>query len=632
MIRFFTAVAFFFLTHSAYAEDYYTKAFNAADSQRWADANFAARQAGSAVLKEYIQWRRLKDVETRPDAEEILSFIEQHPSWPDLQSLMDRSEEAILLQGVGWKQADRWLRLHEKISQLTKPVDKQDPVTYLIRHAWLNGDFNVSEQQRLRQLYAGQIGPKEIAKRANMLLWNDQINRAKDLIPLLPSAQQKLAYARIGLQTNQRNPDGLVASVPSSLRNDPALIYERMRWRARKSLSGGVQEMLMLAPAKIPYPEKWWNYRAIEIRELIEGRNFTKALQLARNHGQTGGATLADALWLKGWLEMRQSSDVKAAYEDFYALYHHVSYPVSLTRGAYWAGMAAKQNNNADIAKNWFKEAAKHPTTFYGQLALAELYPGQPLSLPAANDNGAGGNFSSEQMDMIALIRLLAQYNQKASVEKFVMHLASLQTKTQNLHALGAVCKKIGYPHLQVRVGKVASQVMHLWLGTTSHPIIKTDALAVEPALALAISRQESEFNPQARSGANALGMMQLLPGTAQHTAQRWGIPYSYEKLFNPEYNMELGSYFLASLIDKFGGSYPLAIAAYNAGPGNVSRWLATYGPMPQDTLGQLNWLESIPFAETRNYVQRVLENLQVYRAMLGTQKPLTAQSILGKN
>lgn len=621
---------FVFSSFTAFAGDSATDAFTHADAKRWPEAVSSARQTGNALLQEFIKWRALKDPEYRVGSAEILDFIEQHSDWPDVNLLLDRAEESMLLYGVSESQAQRWQRLHEDLlEKKLKDSAHQDPVQYLVTHAWQNGEFNTAEQEQIRQNYASIIGSEQITKRVNKLLWEDRANQAKPLIPLIPKHLQKLAYARIALQTNQFGIEKLLADMPSEYRGDSSILYERMRWRARKQLDSGVREILLQAPSKVPYPSKWWPYRVHQVREAIQYGNPSTALSLLQNHGQTSDVELADALWLRGWLQLTHANNADAAYKDFYDLFHHVKFPVSLSRGAYWAGLAAKKNNNSDIANNWFEEAAKHPTTFYGQLALTEL--GQPLRLPDSEPN-ASKSFSSSQQRMVDLIRLLARYDQKLSAEKFVFHLASIQDgHFGNLHSLGRLAGEINMPHLAVRTGKAASQTQKLWIGKTSHPMIDASGLAVEPALALAISRQESEFNPRATSSANAMGMMQLLPGTAQQMARRWGVPYSQAQLYTPRYNMELGSAYLASMIDKWGGSYPLAIASYNAGPGNVNKWVAQYGMPPSDTLGLLNWLEKIPFMETRNYVQRVLENLQVYRTMLNEKEPLTTQRLFGR-
>lgn len=623
-------LSFFSLISHAYAGDYAVDAFRFADARKWPEAVSAAHSSGNGLVKEFIQWRRLKDPEVRPAAQEILDFVASHPEWPDIEILLDRAEESMLLYGINSAQALRWKDLHEDLlEKKLKSAAHTDPVQYLIKHAWVNGEFNASEQENIRQMYASNLTQEDIAKRLNKMLWLDRPYVAKPLIPLLPKHLQKIAYARIALQTNEFGIEKLLADMPAEYRGDSSILYERMRWRARKQLDSGVQEILLQAPSKVPYPSKWWPYRVHQVREAIQYGNPSTALSLLENHGQVSDAELADALWLRGWLQLTHRRNADAAYKDFYELYHHVKFPVSLSRGAYWAGLAAKQNNNPDIARNWFEEAAKHPTTFYGQLALIEL--NQPLRLPDSQPN-ASKSFSGTQQRMIDLIRLLARYDQKLSAEKFVFHLASIQDgHFGNLHSLGRLAGEINLPHLSVRTGKAASQTQRIWIGKTSHPMIDASGLAVEPALALAISRQESEFNPRATSSANAMGMMQLLPGTAKEMARKWGVPYSQAQLFTPRYNMELGSAYLAGLIDKWDGSYPLAIASYNAGPGNVNKWVAQYGMPPSDTLGMLNWLEKIPFAETRNYVQRVLENLQVYRTMLNEKEPLTKQRLFGR-
>lgn len=611
------------------AEDNFDKAFMFADRKDWPQANYAARVTGHKLLKEYIFWRQSKEVDQRPDASTLLSFIESHRDWPDMVALLDRAAEALLLQGVNYQNAKRWQDLHDAFAE-KRDQTKRDPVAFIVKHTWEHGEFNTAEQEQLLNFYAGQLGPVEIQRRVNYLLWNDKTTKARGLITHLPHDKQRLAYARIALQEGHHGIETTLSAVPASLKNDAGLIYDRMRWRSRKGLSDGVLELLRTAPPRVPHAAKWWKYRAIAVRDAIDSGALSRGLALLQNHGQSSGAELADALWLRGWLTLRVNGNAGKAYQDFYDMYHHVKFPVSLSRAAFWAAMAAKLNGNNDISNNWYKEAAKFPTTFYGQLAMTQLGISQ-LSLPSV-PNRNSPRLSAGERDVLTLVRLLARYNQKFSVEKFLSHLAMRQKAADNLYALAALAREIHYPHLSVRIAKIAMQERHLWLESTSHPIRQTVAdNAIEPALALAISRQESEFNPEARSPANALGLMQLLPSTAQQVARKWGVPYSQGELFNPQYNMRLGSYYLSGLVDKFGSTYPLAIASYNAGPGNVNRWVGRYGPLPQDLFSRLNWLESIPFLETRNYVQRVLENLQVYRAMLKTGQPLSEAGMFGK-
>jgi soluble lytic murein transglycosylase len=373
-----------------------------------------------------------------------------------------------------------------------------------------------------------------------------------------------------------------------------------------------------------------WMQRKIDARDAIEAGQYQRALALLNQHGQTDGIDLADALWLRGWLQYEFLNNPGEAYKDFYQLYEHVGYPVSLARGAYWAGRAAKRNNNPDIAQRWFQQAANHPTTFYGQLALIELPGSAILRVPDQSKPSTQARFTQQEQDMINLIEVLARYQQNYSVEVFLKALAAHQGKrAENWQWLGEFAQRLGYPHYSVRLAKLANQEEHIFLADISHPMRQPPNAALEPALALAITRQESEFDPRARSSADAMGMMQLLPGTAKLVARRYGISYDYSRLYDPDYNMTLGSYYLSDLIEGFDGNYVLAIAGYNAGPSNVRRWISRFGKPNMHSIDDtLRWMELIPFAETRNYVHRVLENTQIYRARLGQAVPMSAATL----
>lgn len=609
------------------ADDPFARAFRLADKNDWDEALAAAESTRNRPLIDYVTWRAYKDYGRRPPAGEILDFIERHPYWPDIPVLLDRAGDALLLQGMHPQSVGRWHRIaveHGFVSADGNPAD------ILLKDRWARGDFTNAEQKELLRTYANHLTVEDIVARTDTLLWRGQSSLTFPLHGYLPRAEHKLVNARIALMTNQRGVETAIREVPANLRNHPSLLYERLRWRARKKLDDGVLEILRQAPEAVPYPEKWWQYRALHARNALESGDYKGALTLLNNHGQQDDAPLAEALWVRGWLQLQFLNNPREAYKDFYALYHHVSYPVSLSRGAYWAGKAALINGNGDIAANWFKVAAQHSTTFYGQLAQLELAPGQKLQIPVTP---VSGNVQMRHADreLLELIQLLSTHEQNLSVRQFLGHLAKLQKKPEEFIALGRFAAQMGYPHLMVQIGKKASQSEHYWLPEITHPMREVPHHAIEPALALAITRQESEFNPSAKSTANALGMMQLLPSTAKLTAKKHAIGYDYNNLFDPDYNMTLGIHYLAGLVNLYDGSYPLAIAAYNAGPGNVGRWIKKFGRPGPGLDNHLLWMERIPFSETRNYVQRVLENLQVYRELLGDQQGFTVERALGQ-
>ena len=611
------------------AVDGYQKAFDLADKNQFYAALQIAHAKKSQLLVDYLDWRRFKLIDERPEMEALLRFYARHSDWPDTPVLLKRMLEQWALTGAddGEFQDIKAFIAQESTSKFHGISQKNE----MIKAIWYDGDYTGIEQEHMLQRYRKLLSRADIAIRVDELLWEKKAGMAQRLLPKLPAGERKLHEARIALMRMARGVSRKIKQVPASLRKSPALQYERLRWRHRKKLSDGVLEILRQAPTVVPHPEKWWYYRAIQVRNAIEAKKYKQALDLLKNHGQVEGAPLADALWLKGWLLLRYMKRPQQAYEAFYAMHKNVSYPVSVSRGAYWAGRAAAKNGNQKIAQNWYREALKHPTTFYGQMAHLALHEGAPLRFNFDDKGNSRQSLKGTAQNQIALIRLLAKYEQDYSAEKFLRNLADRHSSADAYAAVASIAHEIGKPHLAVRTGKYAAQQDHLALAKLSYPTIALQNPPIEPALVMAISRQESEFNPQARSHANAMGMMQLLPSTAKAVARKHDIPYSSAKLFDPAYNMTLGSHYLAALINRYDGRYPLAIAAYNAGPGNVGKWLDRFGQPPKDVDGLIDWLETIPFSETRNYVQRVLENMHVYRHQFKQQPPLTKRTMFGQ-
>jgi soluble lytic murein transglycosylase len=626
-MRFLSIIFFLFVfPATAHADDSVHSAFYAADKKEWGDARIWAQRSQNKDLIDYITWRELRNTDSRSLGEEYLIFLEQHPLWPEQEQILRRGSEALLIQGYTPDQAARWQKLYQRIHK--KQPEIPGAAEEQLRHyAWEHGVFVPWEQEQILGLYAGQIDLTDISQRASDRLWQGDIAAARALLPRLPSTERRLLETRMALMNSDRKVESLLNTLSTSQRNDPGLMFDRMRWRDRKGLTEGVEEILRLAPSSVPYPEKWWPYRATIARDQIEAGQYQRALGLLRNHGQTEGATLADALWLRGWLQFQFLKAYGEAYKDFHDLYKNVKFPVSQSRAAYWAGRAAEANGNKEIARQWYGHAAEHPHTFYGQLGVMALPGSAILKVGDHSKPSNQARFTAQEQDLINLIEVLARYRQDYSVELFLKTLLKHQKNPANGVWLGEMANRLGYPHYAIRLAKQASQDQHWFLQGISHPIreVPVPRSVVEPSLALAITRQESEFDPRAQSSANAMGMMQLLPSTAKHVARKNGMGYDYSRLYEPQYNMTLGSQYLNELLAHYGGSYVLTIAAYNAGQGNVRKWTQRFGYPNENSLDDtLRWMELIPFLETRNYVQRVLENMLTYRAIQGDATPLT--------
>ena len=570
------------------------------------------------MLYKFIYWTYIKNGATDIGFHAITDFVDKNPDWPDREILLQRAEIALLVDGATETDAAAWhKRYHERPARSLKE---------LVRATWIKGDFDVVSQRILRTRYKDILRVDDDIARADRLLWEKKYTAIARMIDMLPASHRQMAETRIALQKDARNANALLSKVNSSLQNTPGLVFDRLSWRQRNGQKDGARALMLSVPAEVPYPEKWWPLRGRYIREAIDDGDYKTARKLLDKHGQVEGSQLAEALWLSGWLHLEFENKPREAYKEFFALFDKSKFPHSRARAAYWAGRAAEVNGNKDIAKTWYKEAQKYPVTFYGQVAMYELDKKAELRLPGAPSIPASTKAAFNKKELVQLVKLLARMNEHDRALRFVTHLADSAKTREEAVLVSALGKEIGRPDYGVKAGKKALQ-NDVLVASSAFPITKIKfSTPLEKPIILALTRQESEFNPRAVSPSNAMGMMQLLPSTAKEVAKRAGIPYSKSRLFEEQYNMELGSLYYSRLLSRYDGSYILAAAGYNAGPGNANNWLNRNGSPSGDYRKAITWIEMIPFEETRNYVQRVMENAQVYRHLLAGSKPVRLQ------
>jgi soluble lytic murein transglycosylase len=590
---------------------------------------------GDALIRDYTRWSILKE----PDGYQFFSFPEalqfllNHPHWP-MQNRLRISVEASLFHDGGTDDAARMfcrdlppISGRGLIACARILADGSTEQRAQIQKGWVQGDFDSAEEQRILSRYGATLSSRDHAARVERLLYEEKTKPASRLLSRLPEPARAIATARIAVLKSERHAESKVAALSQSARADTGMMFERIRARHRKGQEDGALSLLLNAPAISAYADFWWPLRHYYARKAMAERRYTEALQLVTRAGTLNKENQAEALWLSGWLRMEYLNNTRRAYEDFYALYHAVSTPVSKARAAYWAGRAAERNGNPDIAENWLKKAARYPTVFYGQLAIAKRSPGSPLPLPPSPSET--GQIDDATQELLDVTRLLLRNDYEPMARIFIEQLAAAPTDKIKITAAAARLRADGNISSALHLAKAALR-RNIVLPKSGWPTTSVPPdTGIETALTLAIVRQESEFNQTARSSAGAVGLMQLLPSTARQVAKRKDIDFSPSTLTIKNTNMQLGSAYLADLITSAGGSYVAAIAGYNAGPGTMRNWLTNYGHPGQSLDQTLRWIESIPYGETRNYVQRVIENLQIYRAQLHPDAPLKIEQDL---
>ncbi len=603
----------------------------------WDAAMEAAEMAGP-VARDIVEWHRLRAGKGRFD--QVLAFLERRPDWPGLAYLRRRSEGVVPYRARPDEVVDFFSERAPQtgaglivLAAALETLGDPEAAKPLLIRAWTEMKLSVGDERYLLERYGDLLKPHHIA-RMDYLLWEERGKAVERLMPRVPEGWRKLARARLALQDDRPGVDGLIAAVPADLAADAGLAYERFMWRVRKGRREAAADLILERAGTqeaLGRPQAWSNWRRIFAREAMRNGNGQRAYQLASTHGLTSGSAYADLEWLSGYLALRYLDDPAKALEHFQNFRIVVETPISLGRAGYWEGRAHEALGDAEQAAMAYAFGAEYQTSYYGLLAAERA--GLPMD-PALIGREAyppWRDTSFADSSVFEAAKLLHAAGEMNLSERFMTHLTeSLPPEEQG--ALADFALALGEPHYALMIAKRAA-TMGITLPRAYYPVMDFGIgdLPVPAELALAIARRESEFDPSVRSGAGAIGLMQVMPGTAREVAGILGVSYDVSRLQNdPAYNARLGTTYLAELIEVFGTNKALVSAGYNAGPSRPIRWMGLYGDPRDPDVDPVDWVEHIPFRETRNYVMRVMESLPVYRARLtGTTSPIALTDAL---
>lgn len=494
-----------------------------------------------------------------------------------------------------------------------------------VKDAWINNNFTLADEQRILATYGGRLTADDHAKRADRLLWSREVTTARRTFSRLSSSERRRDEVRAALLLGGADGPKGYNNLSADERDDPGVMLAAVRYFRRAEEEPRAISIARSAPtdaALLRNPDRWWEEQNLLMRWALKNRQYSDAYAMAAHHGLTpGAANFAEAEFNAGWIALRFLNDPARAETHFGALAANVSAPISLSRGWYWLARAAEARGEAGIAATRYGKAAEQIYTFYGQLAaeriggaaLARTFEESPEATPEEK-----AQFGSRPA--VAALRMLTDIRDDRAFLIFAYQIDDALRSRGEFRELADLAMRMNAPHVAVRAGKVAVR-SGSFAPEIAYPDISVPSSATRFAPAeviLGLSRQESEFNPRAYSRAGARGLMQLIPATAQATARKEGLKYSKSALLDdPQYNLTVGSAHVSHLISRFNGSWIMTFAGYNAGVNRVDQWVASYGDPRSPTIDPLDWIEQIPFEETRNYVQRVLENSQIYRSRL---------------
>ncbi len=613
------------------------RAIQEIEKRKWLKALAISKKAKDKSIYDFIQWRHLLTKGNTATFNDYQKFINRNSNYPRINRIKYLAEHKLSTKNSSPKLIINWFDKKEPLSGFGKLILGESHIKTgnieegikLIKEGWITASLSRSDMKFFRKKFKKYLKPEDYIKRADYLSWENKQWDLKRMLKYLPKDYQLLYTARQILMSRSYGVDKAIANVPKKLKNDPGLNYDRLKWRRKRGRVDSSLEILLKIKNTEKYmvrPDKWWKERQIISRSLIYKKKYELAYKVASKHALKDGPEYAEAEWMSGWIALSFLNDPILAKDHFENFYNNVGYPISLSRGAFWLGKTYEKINK-NLANEWYDKAAKFLTTYYGQLAFLKLYPNEPFELPEQSKVDEKFKKKFYESDLVKIVLLLDELDKDKYTKHILRHLATIDIKNGSEILAGELATSISRYDFAIQVAKLASYKKRFH-NNFNYPLISTPKFIngrkiPESAFILSIIRQESEFDMSAHSHAGAKGLMQLMPYTAKLVAKQAKLPYVKSRLTSdPEYNINLGSHYIAGLILEYEGSYPFAIAAYNAGPKRVKYWKRLNKNPQKKQVSYVDWIELIKFKETRNYVQRVLENYNVYRYMI-EKKPI---------
>ncbi len=619
----------------------YAKPCSAMDlmsEERWDSALRCAKSQSNPLLEKMVLWGEYRGSTSSAKTEEILTFVAKNPSFPDTWLLQSIAENKI--------NSDTDKAFLKKWFRKKLPVTDQGIKYYLeingnqlgkknlsawVKKAWIHVEYNAAERRGFLGKYRKHLTHSDHIKKIDHMIWQGYTRVDNDLLGLVNNDFRKLFEARLKILRNQSNINSIVSSVPKKLRSAPGFLYARAAWYQKRGQYGKIAKLVLdhHGYVRTLRSDVWFKMRARTALEMAQKGHYKTAYAMSSVHNYGNAVNYVDGEWFAGKVAWVYQNNAKRALKHFQNIQKKSKYAISRSKSAYWSGLMYQKLGNKDKATSNFNIAAEYPDTYYGQLAITKIKRNkniQPVDkTPTISQSDRDW---VENNDFVRASRIFAKAKQHQISRKF----AAAAYRYANTAGKKYLLTQIGYQKKLYALSVLYSKISGrggLLFAESGYPLVNLNSAnkSVEKALILSLIRQESEFDTNALSPAGAMGLMQLMYATAQDVSKDLGIRISKEKLFNsPSLNIKLGSHYIASLLERYDNHYILAIAAYNGGPHNVDKWIKAYGdPRGMSDLDDVvEWVEKIPFYETRAYVQHVLSNMQIYKNILKSRAQKT--------
>ena len=581
------------------------------------------------LARKLVEWAILRGDLNNAGFSRYRAFITANPGWPNVQQFR-RKAEAML-----WQERADLATVRSFIGNAPSSAKgafalgrallaegDQAGAQAAIRGPWRSEPLSHELEQQLLQTFGGLITPADEKARMDRRLYANENEAGMRAAERLGGPEPAIAKARIAVNEKSSNAKALLDGLPASVQHDPGVMFSRIQWLRRGDKIAEAVEIMKAAPhdvAQVQDPDEWWVERRLLARKLLDIGDAKLAYQVARDAAPPVKENhQVEHEFTAGWIALRFLNDPALAAQHFARIGNGIANPIALARASYWRGRAAEAMNRSREAHGHYEQAARYSTAYYGQLARAKLGMSDIAVAPPPERHVAAGHF-----EVARAVEILYAVNERDLVIPIVADIGEHGQDMGMLAAVSEVATHYDDARAVLLVGKAALgrgyPLDHYAFPTFGLPRYSAIGPEVEPEVVYAIARQESAFNPRDRSSANAIGLMQVTPAAGREMSRKFNVGYDERRLiYDQVYNMQLGAAELGDVISGYRGSYILAFAGYNAGRGRVKEWVERYGDPRDPNVDPVDWVERIPFSETRNYVQRILENIQVYRVRFG--------------
>jgi soluble lytic murein transglycosylase len=600
-------------------------------------------QVRDTAAQKLIEWALLRSDNNEASFARYAAFLQANPHWPSTGMLRRRAEAQLWQEkrepGTVFAFFSKQAPLSAKgkfayARALLAQGDRANAQAY-VRDAWRHDSFGADFESQIIETYGELISREDHRARMHKRFYAEDTDSGLRWGQKLGGADLAVARARAAVINKSENAGALLEAVPNEARSDPGYVFSRVQWLRRNDRIGEAAQLMLNAPNDpnvILNPDEWWVERRLVARKLLDADNPKPAYRITRDAAQPDKSVYkTEHQFTAGWIALRFLEDSAAAQQHFSAILQETQHPMAVARARYWLGRTMEAAGRSGEARQHYDSASRHGTTYYGQLARARLGQSEH-DLRRPPHLSETHRAALRNIDLVRAVELLYATSNRDLVIPFVAELAEKFSDANALTMIGEAAARHDDARAMLFLGKSALGrglgFDHFAFPNIGMPKFASIGPEVDRSVIYAIARQESTFNQKIVSTANAMGLMQVTPAAGKHAAKKYGITYNQKKLLeDPVYNTQVGAAEIGELVQLYDGNYVLAFAAYNAGRGRVKEWIERYGDPRKGDIDPIDWVERIPFSETRNYVQRVMENYQVYRARFGGRAPLTIEA-----